>query len=198
MVFAPSPRQLTPERAREISSAIKKEHPDFPVVGVFVNLPAERINEIASYCGLDWIQLSGDEPVEYCSKLKRPFIKTFRVTIDASADSKINISNLSPLQDKFKPENFLVLVDTSHGNKYGGTGLTFDWEAARLVVSKYRTIIAGGLDSNNVGKLVGSVSPWGVDVSSGVEIDGVKDIAKIRAFIDAVRRADEIKNKTTA
>jgi len=198
MVFAPSPRQITSERAREISSAVKKQYPDFPVVGVFVNLPADRINDIASYCGLDWIQLSGEESIEYCSKLEKPFIKTFRVTADASAGSKINIAYLSPLQDKFKPENFLVLVDTSHGNKYGGTGITFDWEAARPVVSRYRTIIAGGLDSNNVGKLVDSVSPWGVDVSSGVETDGVKDIAKIRAFIDAVRRADEIKNKTTA
>jgi len=198
MVFAPSSRQVTPERAREISSAVKKNYPDFPFVGVFVNLPVDRINEIASYCGLDWIQLSGDEPVEYCSKLERPFIKTFRVTVDASSGNKINIDNLLSLQYKFKPENFLVLVDTSHGNKYGGTGLTFEWEAARPVVSKYRTIIAGGLDSNNVGKLVGSVSPWGVDVSSGVETDGVKDITKIRAFIDAVRRADETKNKTTA
>ena len=198
MVFAPSPRQITPERAREISSAVKKDYPDFPVVGVFVNLPAEQINKLASYCGLNWIQLSGEESIEYCSKLERPFIKTVRVSTDASAGNTINIDNLPPLQDKFKPENFLFLVDTSHGNKYGGTGVTFNWEAARPIVNRYRTIIAGGLDSTNVGKLVSSVSPWGVDVSSGVETNGVKDTAKIRAFINAVRRADEIKNKTTA
>jgi phosphoribosylanthranilate isomerase len=86
----------------------------------------------------------------------------------------------------------ILLLDTGVKGKYGGTGKTFDWALAGDLAARFPVILAGGLTPENVGEAIKTVSPWGVDVSSGVETDGVKDIGKIKAFIKAVRRADEI------
>ena len=86
---------------------------------------------------------------------------------------------------------FITLLDSRVEGKYGGTGESFDWNLVQEVAKRFPIIIAGGLDPENVVRLMERVSPWGVDVSSGVETGGVKDIAKIKAFIEAVRKADE-------
>ena len=82
---------------------------------------------------------------------------------------------------------YLYLLDTFAEQQHGGTGKTFAWEIARRAVAEYPIIIAGGLNPGNVAQVVTSLLPWGVDVSSGVETNGVKDIVKIKAFISAVR-----------
>ena len=87
-------------------------------------------------------------------------------------------------------QQHLYLLDSLVKDSYGGTGVTSDWELFREVAKQFPVIIAGGLTPENAARAVEMISPWGVDVSSGVELDGIKDIARIKAFVDAVRRAD--------
>jgi len=194
LVFAPSPRQVSPAQACEIAGAVKKSsNPDYTgtkVVGVFVNAPSSQVNEIADFCDLDWVQLSGDESWEYCREVIKPVIKAIR--IDQQSPEKL-YAELSAGSKLLPARVFITLLDTRVEGKYGGTGESFNWDLAQEVAKRFPIIIAGGLDPKNVGKLIERVAPWGVDVSSGVETGGVKDIAKIKAFIKAVRKADERK-----
>jgi len=186
VVFAPSPRQVTHEKAREIVAAVK-EH-DLPAVGVFVNMPASTVNAVAALCELDWVQLSGDESWEYCRQIEKPVIKVIHIMPDW--DEEELLAHLEEGQRALGSRSPLYLLDTFVEQKYGGTGKAFAWETARRAVAKYPVIIAGGLHPENVGEVVSSLKPWGVDVSSGVESRGVKDVAKIKAFVRAVRSVD--------
>jgi phosphoribosylanthranilate isomerase len=185
VVFAPSPRQISYEKAKEIVAVVKKYN--LPAVGVFVNMPTVTVNNVAFSCELDWVQLSGDESWEYCQKIEKPVIKAIHVSPEW--DEKELLARLEEGERiSFKPH--IYLLDTLVEDKYGGTGKVFAWEIARRAVAKYPVIIAGGLNPGNVGKVVTHLRPWGVDVSSGVESGGVKDANKIKAFIQAVRSAD--------
>jgi phosphoribosylanthranilate isomerase len=186
VVFAPSPRQVTYGKAREIVAAVKKHY--FPVVGVFVNMPATRVNAVASFCQLDWIQLSGDENWDYCQEIERPLIKAIHISTEW--DEKRLLAHLEEGQKKLGDRSPLYLLDSFAEQQYGGTGQVFAWEIAKKAALKYPVIIAGGLHPENVGEVVASLRPWGVDVSSGVESQGVKDVEKIKAFVKAVRSAD--------
>jgi phosphoribosylanthranilate isomerase len=188
LVFAPSQRQVSPDKACEIASAVKKSSDATKVVGVFVNAPSSQVNELADFCDLDWVQLSGDESWEYCREVIRPVIKAIR--IDQQSPEKL-YAELSAGSKLLPAQEFITLLDSRVEGKYGGTGESFNWDLAQEVTRRFPVIIAGGLDSENVARLIKRVAPWGVDVSSGVETRGVKDIAKIRAFIEAVRKADE-------
>jgi len=188
LVFAPSQRQVTPTQAREITSVVKKSSTAIRVVGVFVNAPASQVNEIADFCALDWVQLSGDESWEYCREVVEPIIKTIRVSRQSPEEL---YSELSAGRKLLSVQRFITLLDSQSEGKYGGTGESFDWNMAQKVAEKIPLIIAGGLDPKNVAGLITRVAPWGVDVSSGVETGGVKDPAKIKAFIEAVRKVDE-------
>jgi phosphoribosylanthranilate isomerase len=86
---------------------------------------------------------------------------------------------------------FLPLLDCAVNGSYGGSGKSFDWTVARKAAGRYRFVLAGGLTPESVEEAIASARPWGVDVSSGVETSGSKDIDKIKAFIAAVRHADE-------
>jgi phosphoribosylanthranilate isomerase len=185
VVFAPSPRQVTYEKAREIAAAAKEHY--LPVVGVFVNMPASTVNAMAVFCGLDWVQLSGDESWEYCQEIEKPLIKTVHIMPDW--DEKRLLAHLEEGPKKLGDRAPLYLLDTFVEQKYGGTGKAFAWDIARRAVEKYPVIIAGGLHPGNVAQVVSNLRPWGVDVSSGVESRGVKDTKKIRSFIQAVRSA---------
>jgi phosphoribosylanthranilate isomerase len=89
------------------------------------------------------------------------------------------------------PERLRFLVDAYVEDNYGGTGTVADWGTAKRIADRFPIMLAGGLTPENVGRAIGQVRPWGVDVASGVEIDGVKDTTRIREFLEAVRRADE-------
>ena len=191
LVFAPSPRQVTPAQAGEIVSAVKKCSQATAVVGVFVNMPAAEVNRIASSCHLDWVQLSGDESWEYCRQITKPLIKAVRIK-PGQRPEEIG-EDLTTGVRVLSSQRCVYLLDSQVKDKYGGTGMTFDWSLARQAAEQFPVIIAGGLTPENVARAIKTVAPWGVDVASGVETGGVKDIAKIRAFIEAVRRADDNK-----
>jgi len=188
LVFAPSRRQVTVEGANGIAQAVKDLEKPPLVVGVFVNTSANEVNRIADYCGLDWVQLSGDEPWECLVDVERPLIKAIRVSMGVNVQEII--ANMSTAY-KLLVKDFITLLDSHAKGSYGGTGQTFDWVLARQVSQRFPVIVAGGLSPQNVGQAISVARPWGVDVSSGVETGGAKDVSKIKAFIEAVRKADE-------
>jgi len=167
-VFASSKRQVTAIQARDIISSL----PD-PVqtVGVFVNETPERMQEIAQTAGLDYIQLHGDEAATVAEALPYKIIKAFPVTEETL-----------PIIKDF-PADYYIL-DSPIGGARGGNGTVFDWDLAKdLPIDRDKIILAGGLSPENIKEAIKRLSPIGVDVSSGVETDGVKDIYKIQQFI---------------
>ena len=188
LVFAPSRRQVSPEKALPLVEVVHNQGSSPAAVGVFVNLAALEVNHIADYCRLDWVQLSGDESWQYCQQIKRPIIKVVHVSASRTAEEI-----LADIETGYQllPQNELVcLLDSQVSGTYGGTGEAFDWQLAEEVSARFPVIIAGGLTPANVGQLVMKTRPWGVDVSTGVENNGQKDVSKIRAFIEAVRKAE--------
>jgi phosphoribosylanthranilate isomerase len=186
-VFEPTRRQVSAEKAGDIITKIHnlKNHP--AAVGVFVNLKADEINRIADFCNLDCVQLSGDETWQYCKEIEKPIIKVIHVREGREPDKII-----SEIEQGYKligKDKFNTLLDTYSKAAYGGTGQVFDWRVAEEVSRSFPVIIAGGLDPVNVCRVVKEARPWGVDVSSGVESGGQKDILKIREFIRAAKSA---------
>jgi phosphoribosylanthranilate isomerase len=171
-----SPRHITLATALEIHRAL----PPFVLrVGVFVNPPEDLVLRALGDCGLSLLQFHGDETSEFCTQFGAMSLKAFRIH-----DAK----SLAAL------ENFQAdacLLDAHSKSGLGGTGETFNWDLAVEAQKFGKPIfLAGGLTPANVADAVRQVQPFAVDVSSGVEsAPGKKDIAKVRAFIDAVRRA---------
>jgi phosphoribosylanthranilate isomerase len=171
--YEKSPRYINPVRAAEI---ILRLPPFIQTVGLFVNEDAEKINWTADYCGLDLVQLHGDESPEDCLEVNRRVIKAFRVQ---------NIVSIEPL-NKFQVSGYLL--DAWCPDCYGGTGRTFNWELAEAARKFGPIILAGGLSPDNIAEAIASVNPYGVDVSSGVEsAPGKKDAALIKKFIRIVK-----------
>jgi phosphoribosylanthranilate isomerase len=185
LVFAPSRRQVTPEKGQAIVRAVRGLAPRPAVVGVFVNRSVGDVNRITDDCQLDWVQLSGRESWSYCQKIKKPIVKVIHISPGTTVEEVL--SNIETGYHRLAKKEFFCLLDAKVGGAYGGTGQTFDWELARAVSARFPVMVAGGLTPTNVGQLIMVVKPWGVDVSSGVETNGRKDISKIKAFIEAVR-----------
>jgi phosphoribosylanthranilate isomerase len=173
-VFAKSPRRISPDEAR---SVIKELPSHVRKVGVFVNEEIDTVNEISLHCGLDLVQLHGNETPDYCSRIKIRIIRGFRIK-DRSSLRELEI--YSGIVDIF-------LLDTYVQGITGGTGMTFDWQVAKEASVFGNILLAGGLEPDNVNQAINEAMPYGVDVSSGVETNGVKDPAKIEAFIRQVR-----------
>lgn len=183
LMFAPSRRQVDTVTAHEIVRALRASSygAHVTVVGVFVNETPERMAELAQDVGLDWIQLSGHEPVAVADALPVPAIKALRFDHDSSENDWLE----QPLSCDMLP----VLIDAHVAGSFGGAGVVSDWRAAAEIAAHRPVLLAGGLDSTNVQTAIAMVHPWGVDVSSGVETDGAKDLAKIRHFIHAAKTA---------
>jgi phosphoribosylanthranilate isomerase len=188
LVMAPSPRQVAVAKAQEIVAVIREQHEPVAVVGVFVNMPAPAVNRTARTCNLDWVQLSGTETWAYCQMIDRPLIKV--VHVEAGQGPEEIRDRLAQGDQALSQQEHHYLLDSRLGDRYGGTGVTFDWSLAGEVAREFPVIVAGGLTPENVGQAIKTAAPWGVDVSSGVEVDGVKSAVRIKAFIEAVRRAD--------
>ncbi len=184
MVFAPARRQIIPEQGKAIVDALRQKGFGTPTAGVFVNQEAEQVNKIAEACPLDWVELSGEETLEYCRGIHRPILKVVHVPAKGSPDALVPA--LRQTIAKIVDRGYTPLLDSSSPEHYGGSGVIFNWKVARELAKEFDFMLAGGLTPENVGEAVCSVRPWAVDVSSGVETEGVKDSAKILAFIAAV------------
>ena len=182
-VFVPGVRrQLSEEAAREVIEDYRRRagHGGPSLVGLFANQPLEEVNQIVESCRLDFVQLCGDEPPEYWASVSARVIKQLRVRQDGPA-SRV-IETIGRRLDEVVSGGHLAVLDTHQEGTLGGTGRTFDWSIARSVGRSFDFLLAGGLSPENVEDAIDSAAPWGVDVSSGVETDGVKDPAKIAAF----------------
>jgi phosphoribosylanthranilate isomerase len=173
-VFWPeSPRSIDPVRALAIVSALP---PFVTPVGVFVNQPSAYVNDVAALARLGAVQLHGDETAAYASVMTRPVIKAVAV---AETDERID----------GWPSETLLLLDVHDPVRRGGTGRTLDWTRASAIAARRRVVLAGGLTPDNVADAISRVLPFGIDVSSGVEVaPGVKDHRRLRALFDEVGR----------
>lgn len=174
--YPPSPRAISFDRAAELVALLP---PFVTSVGLFVNPEAAFVSEALSRLPLQLLQFHGDESDADCARYGRPWIKAARMRpgVDLLEFSTLHPGARGILLDAF--------VDG-----YGGGGKTFDWSLIPAGFGR-PLILSGGLDADNVGEAVRRVRPWAVDVSSGVEsAKGIKDAAKIAAFIAGVRHAD--------
>ncbi|MGH2389666.1 MAG: phosphoribosylanthranilate isomerase [Chloroflexota bacterium] len=178
MVFAPSRRRVSVAEARGILEEVGS-HP--PLVGVFVDQTADTMNDAARTLGLGFIQLSGDEPAGIGATLRMPYIKTIHLKEGGTADEA-----LRRMEDWPNAAAFLLDSWSAQG---GGSGQAADWTVAAEVIRRAPApvFLAGGLHAGNVGEALVRTAPWGVDVSSGIERDGCKDSARMRAFARAAR-----------
>jgi phosphoribosylanthranilate isomerase len=172
-VFWPkSPRYVDPDRARDIVAGLP---PAVTPIGVFVDQPADEVNRIAARVGLGAVQLHGSETGAYLRTMTRPVVKAVAVGGDTA-----------PAIDAW-PKDVTVLLDVHDPVKRGGTGRTIDWTMAAELAKRRNVVLAGGLTPDNVGDAIAQVRPYGIDVSSGVEVEpGIKDHERIKALFEAV------------
>lgn len=193
-VFAPSRRRVTPEQAALLAAQLKAwMTPEIPQsVGVFVNPDLEELAAIVEEAQLDVVQLHGQESPQFCREVKeRLGTRVFKVlsvqSLNENSEASINHELYAGVIDG-------LLLDTFDPVYGGGSGSTFAWEEIPAYRDWARAqgiplFVAGGLLPSNVAELIDKYSPDGVDVSSGVESDGVKDIDKIAAFVGRVKQA---------
>ena len=175
--YAGSPRYIEPEEARSIINKLPKT---VISVGVFVNESLDDVERIASTSGVSVLQLHGDESPEYCAALKRQHV--------------LKVFNTGQNFDYERISNYdvqLIMVDAGAETARGGTGRLSDWSKAREVRELFPTMfLAGGLSPENVRAAIEEVEPFGVDACSALELaPGKKDLARVRAFVAAVRAA---------
>jgi len=169
-----SPRYISPDDAAEIA---RKLPPFITSIGVFVDEKTEEIEKIIASTGIDIIQLHGEETPDMC-RFSRRIIKAIRVKSLESLDSLVN----------YKDRVSAFVLDTFAPDIVGGTGLIFNWDIAEYAKQFGRIILAGGLNPDNISEAVRRVRPYGVDVSSGIELKkGKKDHNKLKLFIERAK-----------
>ncbi len=176
-------RQLPEEKAQRMIRACRERYGDRgpKLVGIFVDQPQDEVNRILDYCDLHMAQLSGHESLNYCLQIKRPVIKAVHVPMNQPAD--VVVDGLDTVLGELEGTDILPLLDPEVADAPGGTGNAFDWAIARELATRHRFLLAGGLTPENVAQAVKEVQPWGVDVSSGVESNGIKDVSRIATFV---------------
>jgi len=174
VLYKSSPRCVD---LKTVKNIIAQLPPFVTTVGVFADADEKEIHSIVEDCGLDVIQLQGDEPAELCRRLGGRVIKAIRI------QDKFSLNRMIP----YKVRAFVL--DTYREGQLGGTGHTFDWNLAVEAKKFGKIILAGGLTPENVGPAIEQVRPYGVDVSSGVEERiGKKDHSKLKRFIETAKQ----------
>ena len=191
-IFAPARRQISPATARSCIDAARAAAPgrDLFAVGVFVDAPPTEMARIAQEAGVDALQLHGSETPEVVQLLPVPVLKAFRP--QPGIDAAHVVAEINRYRTCSKPP-VAVLIDGYTEGALGGTGTRADWRRAKEIGAAFPFLLAGGLDPENVGAAIREVRPLGVDVSSGVEIDGEKDTNRIQVFIRSAREAFHLK-----
>ena len=190
LVFALSKRQVTVDQAKTLVEELHKQYAtrynsgaeqstndEIKTVGVFVNETLDNLVKIATEANLDAVQLHGDEDEAFIQSLKeRTNVEVWKaVQIRSAADAESWIDSSADM----------LLFDAYHKDERGGTGEVFDWSCLDEFERPF--MLAGGIDSTNVARAIRTVRPYGIDISSGIETDGVKDDEKIKAFTNIVR-----------
>lgn len=169
-----SKRYIDPEKAGAIINWV--EGPE--KVGVFMNQSLDDVNLLAKFSGIDYVQLHGQETVEYCQLIEKPIIKVIHVgesTIREELEASVAL---------YSEVAEFLLFDTQNNGEYGGTGKTFDWSLLNDIAGEKPFFLAGGLNPDNVSEAIDLVQPYAVDVNSGVEEEpGLKDFEKIEQLM---------------
>ena len=204
IVFVPGRRRrLEPAAARRITDGLRardgidgRDGRRPQVVGLFGDQPLPAVLDTIAAAGLDGVQLCGAESVAYCRRVQQSgaaVIKVLHIADDSGAGAAlaaaIDIDAVSQSIDAYAAAGCTITLDRQVAGLHGGTGQSFDWRIAARLSERHRFMLAGGLTPDNVADAVKSAHPWGVDVSSGVETDGVQDPDQIRRFIANARRA---------
>ncbi len=175
--YEKSPRHVTPEQAARIAAVVP---PFVTIVGLFVNPSADEVRNVLRQVPLDLLQFHGEETPEFCAQFGRPYLKAIRVK--PGVDLVQCAARYSGTQG--------LLLDAYVEGTHGGTGASFDWALIPHDLA-LPVVLSGGLNAGNVAQAIAQVRPYAVDVSSGVEAGkGIKDAAKVTAFINEVRQID--------
>jgi phosphoribosylanthranilate isomerase len=180
MIFAPSQRRITFAQAVRLAEGVP---PMVSLIGVFIDPTERELEEAVETVPRLELQFSGSEEPALCRLAGVPYSKVFHIDPEAGVD-------MNALRgDVARYEGALPMFETASAVR-GGSGRVFDWGSIAELARERRVVVSGGLKPENVGACVRSVRPFGVDVRSGVESDGTKDRAKMRAFVHAVQEAD--------
>ena len=190
LVFAPSKRQVTVDEAKILVEELHKQYAmkynsaveqsgndEIKTVGVFVNETLDNLVTIAKEVNLDAVQLHGDED--------EAFIQALKEKTDVEVWKAVQICSAADAEAWIDSSADMLLFDAYHKDERGGTGEVFDWSCLDEFERPF--MLAGGIDSTNVARAIRTVRPYGIDISSGIETDGVKDDEKIKAFTNIVR-----------
>jgi len=185
--YPPSPRYVTPEAVAKLITALP---PFVTTVGLFVNASMEDIAATVAQAPVSCLQFHGDETIEQCcvaaELVNRPFLRAIRMKPDMGAEDLLEYDSRFRAASKL----FSGLLLDAFVDGYGGGGKVFDWALIPKELAP-RVVLSGGLSEQNVIEALDRVRPYAVDVSSGVELSkGIKDAARMHAFINAVRAAD--------
>lgn len=195
LVFAESPRWVSPEQARAVVDCLP---PWVSTVGVFVNADATAINRVVERTRIGYVQLHGEESPDLVGQIARPCIKAFRVRDEGwLTEVRRWVEGV-----KMRSNLAAILLDAYNPKAHGGTGDRFNWNlvadarAAGAMAGLDPIILAGGLDASCVGPAIELVKPWAVDVASGVEkAPGIKDLKKVEAFLRAAGEGEELQSE---
>lgn len=177
-IFYPlSPRYIKPVDVRKLIRVLPVE---LVKVGVFVNEKTDEIKKVMKYCGLDMIQLHGDEKPEFCREFP-----------SAQVIKAVELKNEADFVYAKSYHVGAILVDSRHAGLYGGTGRKANWDFACRIKNKKPLILSGGLNEDNIAQAIKDVAPHALDINSGVESEpGKKDHAKLARIFDIIRAVD--------